>query len=330
VTTENDNSSVSLENRIRGALWGGLVGDAYCLGSHWIYNLNELAQRFQGGVKGFEVPASGHYHQGKKSGDFTHYGDAALIMLSSVARCGRFEAADFGAHLIRLMVEENYAGYRDHATQGMIANYLAHQGCSPTKPFDYQQGADDDQPATVTHLAPVVIAHLDDRNLLETVATATRVCQNNVRAIAYAQAAALILHNLLNGSTPELAVAETRRIITSPDKAWMEVNRRMKIACAARSLSVRDATMLFGQSCPLYSSFTASLHTTLVCSNDFASAIQATANAGGDNAGRSAMVGAWLGAHLGLQAIPEAWCSRLTDHDRVEEDIEKIVAGMSR
>lgn len=175
----------------------------------------------------------------------------------------------------------------------------------------------------------MVVAHLNDRDLLDTVAKATRVCQNNRRAIAFTQAAALILRNLLNGSTPESAVAETRQTIKSPDKAWSEVNKRMKIACAARMLPAIDATMLFGQSCPLYSSFTAALHTTLIHSVDFASAIQSTANAGGDSAGRAAMVGAWLGAHLGIQAIPEAWQTRLTAHDQIQADVERIVARMA-
>ena len=323
-------NAVAIEDRVRGALWGSLAGDAFCLGSHWIYSLNELSQRFPGGINGFETPAPGHYHFGKKTGDFTHYGDVALLMLSSVAACGHLEAADFGARLTRLMMEEKYAGYRDHAIQGLLANYRAHLERLPDVPFDYQQGADDDQPATVTHLAPVVVAHLNSKDLLETVATATRVCQNNDRAIAFTQAAALILRNLLNGSDLETAVIETRKVIGPPDKAWSEVNKRMKMACAARMIPAIDATMLFGQSCPLYSSFTAALHTALVCSDDFAKAVQTTAQAGGDSAGRAAMIGAWLGALLGVQAIPESWRTSLTAHDRIEADVEKLVTCVAQ
>jgi ADP-ribosylglycohydrolase len=87
--------------------------------------------------------------------------------------------------------------------------------------------------------------------------------------------------------------------------------------------------MLFGQSCPLYSSFTAALHTTLTCSNSFEKAMRVTAESGGDSAGRAAMAGAWLGAHLGIQAIPEAWQKRLNAHDQIESDVEKIIAGMT-
>jgi hypothetical protein len=80
---------VSLEARIRGALWGRLVADAAALGSHWIYDLEHQRRQFPGGVHGFEKPPPGHYHGGKNPGDQTHYGDGALLLLDSVAEHGR-------------------------------------------------------------------------------------------------------------------------------------------------------------------------------------------------------------------------------------------------
>ncbi len=329
MTHQFEETSISRKNRMRGALWGSLIGDAFCLGSHWIYSPDEMVVRFPDGIQGFETPFSGHYHDGKKTGDFTHYGDAALLVLASVARCGHFDEYDFGSRLIKLMTDDNYTGYRDHAIKGMITNYVAYLDINKTTPFDFQQGADDDQPATVTHLAPVVVSHLNDHDLPATIAKVTRVCQNNRRAIAYSQATALILKALINGSSPEAAVSETIQIIKSPDSERSEVMERIALARSSRTLSVHDAIMLFGQSCPLFSSFTAALHTMLTCSNDFAEALTATASAGGDNAGRAAMIGAWLGAYLGIEAIPAAWITRLSAHDQIEADIEKIVAAVT-
>ncbi len=329
MTIKFEEKFVSCKDRMRGSLWGSLIGDAFCLGSHWIYSFDEIAARFPDGIKGFETPFSGHYHDGKQSGDFTHYGDAALLVLESVARCGHFDAYDFGSQLIKLMTDDSYTGYRDHATKGMIAHYRAYHDNIPTTPFDFQQGADDDQPATVTHLAPIVVSHLNDDDLPGTIAKVTRVCQNNQRAIAYSQATALILRALINGSSPEAAISETILIIKSPENQYSEVIERIESASASRTLSVHDATMLFGQSCPLLSSFTAALHTMLTCSNDFVEALTATANAGGDSAGRAAMIGAWLGAYLGIEAIPAAWLTKLSAHDQIEADIEQIVAAVA-
>lgn len=321
-----ESNTIQFADRVRGALWGSLVGDAFCLGSHWIYNLDELARRFPGGVHGFEEPVDGHYHYGKKAGDLTHYGDAALLLLTSMARCGRFDVVDFGSAFIRLLEDEHYSGYRDHAAKGMLSNYRLHRQTDPAVPFDFQQGADDDQPATVTRLAPLVALHGRDANFLEIVATLTRVSQNNLLAIAFSRATALILAGILAGLTPLDAVAAVRGGEKPAGNAWHTVDQRMKLACAARNrLSPHDATLLFGQACPLEFSFTAALHTTLNQCEDFAAAIRVAANAGGDSAGRAAMIGAWLGAYHGVQGIPQDWRARLTAARQIDAAIESIV-----
>ena len=189
----------SLADRCRGAIWGQFVGDAACLGSHWIYDLNELDRKFPAGVVGFEKPAQGHYHAGKEPGDFTHYGDAALLMLQSVAHLGHFSAQDFGARFVALFASPQYQGYRDHATKGTLANCQAFASKHPGTPYDFQGGAEDDQPATATRLAPVVVAHYLDGALLKVVESATRVCQNNARAVVYLKCHALVLKELLSG-----------------------------------------------------------------------------------------------------------------------------------
>jgi len=61
--------------------------------------------------------------------------------------------------------------------------------------------------------------------------------------------------------------------------------------------------------------------------DDFETAILATLRAGGDNAGRAAMLGAWLGARLGLGGIPKPWRTRLTNAERISAAIEKIVSA---
>jgi ADP-ribosylglycohydrolase len=88
---------------------------------------------------------------------------------------------------------------------------------------------------------------------------------------------------------------------------------------------VEQATLTFGQSCPLVSSFPASIHALLKYPADFESGILATLRAGGDNAGRASMLGAWLGAHLGINSIPKTWITRLNHRDRISKAIEKIL-----
>ncbi|MBV9107574.1 MAG: ADP-ribosylglycohydrolase family protein [Verrucomicrobia bacterium] len=67
------------------------------------------------------------------------------------------------------------------------------------------------------------------------------------------------------------------------------------------------------------------IHALLKHSDDFERAILATLRAGGDNAGRASTLGAWLGAHLGIAAIPKNWTVKLNRADRISEALEKIL-----
>lgn len=316
---------VSLADRLRGAIWGQLVGDAACLGSHWIYDLDELDRTCPGGVQGFEAPAKGHYHCGKGPGDQTHYGDAALIMLRSVADLGRFDAADFGRRFIDLMASPDYTGYRDYATKKTLENYQRFVAEHPLEAFDFQRGGDDDQPATATRLAPVVAAHYRDAGLLEAVTAATRVCQNSGRAVAYMKCHALVLKELFEGIDLECAFRRAGEALLSDAVFGPEIRRKIREAMDAVHHTVTTATGRFGQSCPLIHSFPAAVQAAVKHAADFTAAVLSTARAGGDSAGRAAMIGAWLGAALGVEGIPEAWRRRLTAYDAIERDVERLV-----
>lgn len=299
------------QDRMRGAIWGQLVGDAAALGTHWIYDLDELRRRYPR-IEGFEAPAPGHYHAGKRPGEQTHYGDGALLMLESLAACGRFDPADFAQRFERFF--GGYRGYLDHATRETLRNMAA--GKVPP-------GADDDQMATVTRLAPLVVAHLDEPRLLEVVESATRIAQDNARAVAYAKAVAVVLAALLRGRGVEQALDELER-----GQAFdMEVVERLRAArAAAARLEVVEATRGLGQSCALVKSFPSAVHALLRHRDSFREAILATIRAGGDNAGRAAVLGAWLGAHLGVDAIPEEWRRRLVAREQIERHVERLIA----
>lgn len=315
------------EDRLRGAVWGQFLGDAFCLGSHWIYDLAELDRRFPGGPKGFETPAAGHYHFGKESGELTHYGDGALLLLQSLAERGRFDPIHFGSRFVELFDSPGYRGYRDHATRETIARFYEYRALRPGAPFQFQDGADDDQPATVSRLAPLAVRHCRDDDYLAIVEQATLVCQNNERAVAYAKAHALILRDLFSGIPLRSAVGSASVFMATSGGAGTEVAARINAALAASDLEVREATRHFGQSCPLAASFPAAIQCALRHGDDFAGALEATAAAGGDSAGRAAMIGAWLGGALGVGALPLRWRERLAAREAIAAGLERIVVA---
>jgi ADP-ribosylglycohydrolase len=291
-------------------IWGQFVGDAAALGAHWIYDLDDLHRAYPDGVHGFEAPREGHYHHGKRPGDQTHYGDAALLLLESVVELGRFNAADFARRFQAYFNDPACRVYRDHSTKDTLANLAAN-------PVALHSGSKtDDQPATVTRLAPVVAVHGDDSDAVEAL---TRFSQDNDRAVAYALAHAHILDSFLRGSDFAAALETVEE---------EEPRAKIVAARADRDESILEATLSFGQGCPLPKSFPGAVHAMLKHPSDFRTATLETIAAGGDSAARASMIGAWIGAELGLQGVPAEWRKKLTAGKRIAESIARLSHGM--
>ncbi len=321
----------SLADRLRGAIWGQFVGDAFCLGTHWIYDLDELTARYPDGIRGFEPPLPGHYHALKQPGQATHYGEAALVLLECVAARGSLDVADFGRRFVETFGATDYSGYRDNAIRGTLENFQRFTEEHPGDAYDFQNGAADAEPATVSRLAPVIIAHRDlpETALLELVKRYTKVTQNEPLAITFAQADALVFRSLLDGAgVRESFVRAGEGIYLIYPKAGKKVHDYIATAVTSATRSVHYATTeLFGQACPLESSFPAAVHCALRHCDSFPEAMRENARAGGDNAGRATMIGGWLGACLGVGAIPAEWRARLHARDRIEAAVEKLIVG---
>jgi ADP-ribosylglycohydrolase len=322
---------VTVQDRLRGAVWGQFVGDAAALGTHWIYDLQELSAKFPGGVVGFEGPAPDHYHAGRKPGDQTHYGDGALVLLESIAEVGAFDARAFGKRFIETFGSPDYHGYLDKATRGTLENYQQFCQANPADTYDFQQGADDDQLAGGSRLASLVARYWRDPSLPDLVEVATKVCQNNPTAIGYMKFHGLFLVELLFGRDIHRALnnAQFRLDFVAPALS-QEIRQKTQQALGETFEEVTEATLTFGQACPLPQSFPSALHAFLKHSDDFETAILATLRAGGDSAGRAAMLGSWLGAHLGIDAIPKDWRSKLTAESRISAALDRILLDESR
>lgn len=316
----------SLKDRLRGMVIGNFLGDAASLGAHWIYNTKEIEATYPGGVNGFETPADGHYHAGKSAGDFTHYGDAAMVLLEALENADSLDVAAFGKLFAEKMDPKNgYAGYFDAATRGTLENYLNHTEVSE-EPYGFQEGADDDQLATISALAIFVAFYVvtagavpaDTAELFQQIDQLTRVRQNNDRAVAYCQAHARLLLELLEGRDIHSTFHRVEEHLETDQKLDREVRRKIKDAFNLKHKGTIEATDILGQSCPLICSFPSAVQATAKHNEDFEDAILETVRAGGDSAGRAAMIGAWIGARLGAEELPKAWIEKLNAAAKIE------------
>ncbi|MCM0083069.1 ADP-ribosylglycohydrolase family protein [Geomonas sp. Red32] len=307
---EKGMTATAFADRCRGAIWGQFIGDAACRAT----------------VKAFEEPAQGVKVDVRHPGELSPNGEAALLLLQSVAELGYFSAPDFGPRFVAYFSAEGYRGKLDQAARGTINNYLTFAAHRRSSSYHYQGGADDDGPSTLTRLAPVVVNRSLEGSLLKVVEIATRVCQDNQRAVAYAKCHALIMRDLLNGKEFGEAVKGAAKAVSGEGEVGREIAAAIEAVFSRLDRPVREMTAQFGTGSPLRQSFPAALHCALRNQNDFRMAIEETSQAGGDATARGAMAGAWLGALLGLQGIPAGWAGMIHGKDGIGSCIEKVIA----
>jgi ADP-ribosylglycohydrolase len=319
-------STIKLKDRQTGMIWGQLIGDAAALGTHWIYDLKDLQEKYPHGVQGFEPSPPGHYHAGKKPGELTHYGVAALEMLRSLVRCSRFSATDFGTRFVNVFASPDYHGYIDQTIRETIRNYHDFlEDVHPDLPYEFQYGSNNDDISCATRLAPVLAMYWDDGELYDTVERATKVTQNNEWAITYMDFHARIVRRLLKGDSLNAAFEKETHSLPHDTPITAHIRQKISQAIDLVPLTTTEATMQLGQACPLPQSFPASVQCALKHQYSFSDAVTATLSAGGDNAGRAALIGTWLGACSGIACIPRKWITRLSDHDEIANLIHSLV-----
>ena len=128
-------SPLSRAARARGAVLGGLVGDALALGGHYEYSAKVIADRV-GSYTELSAPTVNYgvgwgranYHPGKVAGDMTDAGDVALMLLEYLGALpagGAFDFDGWAAHW-RAEIEERGYGSCNFQSVGREAT-----GCPP-------------------------------------------------------------------------------------------------------------------------------------------------------------------------------------------------------
>lgn len=138
-------SPLSRAARARGAVLGGLVGDALSLGGHYEYDARVIADRV-GSYTELSAPTVNYgvgwgranYHPGKKAGDMTDAGDVALMLLEYLAALPAEAGFDFDgwASHWRAEIEERGYGSCNFQSVGREAT-----GCPPGTRPGYLNGA---------------------------------------------------------------------------------------------------------------------------------------------------------------------------------------------
>ncbi|MEO9823192.1 MAG: ADP-ribosylglycohydrolase family protein [Paracoccaceae bacterium] len=304
-------------------LLGALVSDAACLGLHWLYDAERIAEitACQDGdcaftpvdAANFEGTKGYFAHGARAPGSLTQYGEVLRLAIARMAaNNGNFDTATYQDAFAAFFGPGGaYNGYIDRPTRGALDN-IANEVSPP--------GIDDDQNPAVARLPAIIARYQHDAQRDAKIAEAMQVTNVNDVGLAYNRMFADVLSDVMEG----------KPILDALQQGVQNAPALIKSETAhALSTSESNSTVFAGEvgrACHLPTAGPVVFHI-LKHSKTYAEAINANILAGGDSAGRSIMVGAIMGAAHGLstpKGIPLAWVLKLKDAGDIWGDCTQL------
>ena len=291
-----------LKNKQAGLLFGSFCADALSLGVHWIYDANELAQKY-GRVTGYQAPGPDSYHPHKQAGDQGHVGDQALCLLTFLKREKRWDTVAFLDEWLGLW--PTYNDYIDGATKTTLGNIQ-------NQTDKTQGGSNSVEIAGPARIAPLVsfLAQAPENEVVQAAIEQTKLTHRSPEAEETASFLAKASYRLIHGARLEDTVRET-----APEWA-------LKSANSVLPQNAVDAIAKLGPACSISSALPSVIYLALKHGENTEIALIENAMAGGDNCARGLALGMLLGAANGYTSIPEQWRNDLNGANALHELIE--------
>ncbi len=276
-----------------GSLLGALTADAATLRLHWIYDVDLISKIIDqnAGQTAFvpsHIEGIPDYHVSRKKGMQTQYGEALLLALKSMAKAnGVFNTRDYQtAFAAHFGPDGPYKGYIDRPTSGALEN-IKNAQYTPS-------GIDDDQLPALSRIPALVATR--QPNIDE----AIEITNVNNDALAYGRVFAKLLNKVINGDDLKSALASTAQ--EAPDNIKQPLIDALDTS-ETDSIAYGQIT---GRACHLPMAAPLMFHI-LNNTSSYTDAVETNIKAGGDNAGRSIMIGAIRAAVYGERSIPTNW-----------------------
>lgn len=293
-----------MTDKAKAMVMASFLGDSLALGAHWIYDIRAIKEKF-GRVESLLKPSSNSFHPTKDKGEFTHYGDQALVLLQSVSSRREFDLQDFFQRWQRLFA--HYDGYVDEATRMTLSNIHSGKGAEAS-------GSPSNDLAGASRIAPIVYAYrTDPEKLIEAAKAQTRMTHRDLHTIESASFFGTVAFHILEGVAPIQAIKRVvdERFRDTRIAGWVRQGLDSKNEDSV------EAITRFGQTCHTPDAFPGIIHLVSKYENDLKEALVQSVMAGGDSAARGMMTGMVLGAWLGQENLPQDWHSELKKRDEI-------------
>lgn len=290
------------------------IGDSLALGPHWIYQQLEI-KRKAGDISSYLNPMS-EYHPGKEAGDFTHYGDQALVLLRSISKLKRFNLLKFANDWRSFWENEKTISYRDGATKTTLRNLQG--GLQIT---DCASSSSD--MAGAARMAPLFLLQWDsEESFLSAVREQTAFTHADPSVIESAEFFARIALQVTAGRSIRESVQLTAELghwkAIQPE--WIEAAARS----SASGESAESSAETHGLTCDVSDAFPVIIDLLLRFPLDPVAALTKNAQAGGDSAARGLILGLVYGGLPEASKLPETWITKLRARDEIAHLIKDL------
>jgi len=281
---------------VHNSILASLSADTYLLGSHWIYDEEQLKNL----PMDWESlnPPQAMWHKGKTSGDFTHYGDQTVFLLEYIKKYHNFNKKDFYSFWRDKI--SSYQGYIDGATRNALENI----------------GSANNDLSICGRIAPLLLIATTKDIFLHDILELTTITHNSELAKTATKFFAELLWDTKENQDLQGNIQRLKHNYPTLLK-WIDegVNSKDKETFNV----IRD----FGPACGIDGGFAGAIHL-LSLDDDFKTIMQKNAKAGGDSSARGMVVAMILGVQDNFK-LHDNWVENINNIKEIREYLHATI-----
>ena len=275
------------EKKIKDLVLSSLVADSYCLGTHWIYDENQLINndiRWEELNKPLAI-----WHKGKSAGDFTHYGDQTYWLYEFLKDKDSFDENEYLKFWFEKM--KTYTGYIDGASRDTILNI--ENSVTPS-------GSNSHDLSIVGRIVPLLKVSKTKEEFLQNVEKFVKLTHNSKEAVKSADFFANLLLMVLEKNDIEKSIVQLK---SSYDSYFQDMIQK---GLDSKNSDTFKTIREFGPACDINGGFSGVIH--LLCKYDnLKDMLISNSKAGGDTSARAMIASVILLANKQMSEIPKNW-----------------------
>ena len=273
-------------DKVKDLVLASIVADAYCLGSHWIYEEKELKKL---PLNWNELNnAQSKWHKGKKAGELTHYGDLNIFFYNFIKKQNTFDKNTYLKEFVSYL--NSYNGYIDSSSQKTIDHFKDNSN-EESKSTDL---------SFISRIPSLLLVSNNKKEFLDNVERLISISHNSNISLSLGKLFSEVLLSVLEGN--EIIDAFNKYKEDYSKDIQDLINKGINSKFLSTEVSLKN----FGIACSINDGLSGVLHI-LTKYNSFEDLMIFNAKVGGDNSSRAMMAAILFVAKNGILEIPSSY-----------------------